>query len=170
MERIKFSKYFYLDELVDPETYFLEFDNGLSKLDERLPTLLDYLREDYGKPLTVNTWWTSYLANKDKNEVLNRILADKNVRKYSGFRSKMCLIGAVGSAHRKGKGVDIKGNPKELYELIKNNAAIYHNFGVMRLEDITITPTWLHLDLWNKNNTYGIEVVDLKKVVRILPV
>lgn len=170
MERIKVSKFFYLDELVDPQTYFFEFDNGLSKLDSRLFPLLDYLREQYNKPLTVNNWWKSYEKNKDKSEVLNRILADNSVRKYSGFRSRFCTIGAVNSAHRKGKGIDIKGNPKELYELIKNNATTYYNMGLRRLEDITITTTWLHLDTWNKNNVKGIEVVDLKRVVRILPI
>jgi hypothetical protein len=170
MERIKVSKFFYLDELVDPQTYFFEFDNGLSKLDSQLFPLLDYLREQYNKPLTVNNWWSAYEKNKDKSEVLNHVLVDNSVRKYSGFRSKFCTIGAVNSAHRKGKGIDIKGNPKELYELIKNNATTYYNMGLRRLEDITITTTWLHLDTWNKNNVKGIEVVDLKRVVRILPI
>ena len=170
MERKKVSKFFYLDELVDPQTYFFEFDNGLSKLDSQLFPLLDYLREQYNKPLIVNNWWSAYEKNKDKSEVLNRILADNSVRKYSGFRSRFCTIGAVNSAHRKGKGIDIKGNPKELYELIKNNATTYYNMGLRRLEDTTITTTWLHLDTFDKNKTKGIEVFDLKKVVRILPI
>ncbi|HRN42815.1 MAG TPA: hypothetical protein PK649_12190, partial [Vicingus sp.] len=69
-----------------------------------------------------------------------------------------------------GQRFDINGNPKELYELIKNNATTYYNMGLRRLEDTTITTTWLHLDTWNKNNVKGIEVVDLKRVVRILPI
>jgi hypothetical protein len=169
MERIKFNKYFYLDELVDPQTYLLEFDNGLSKLDKQLLRLLEVLREKYGKPLTVNNWWDEYEKHKDNSDVLNYLINSNSIRKYSGFRSILCPIGAKFSAHKQGKGIDIKGNPKELFKLIEDNSQLFYDLGLRRLEDTKITTTWLHLDTWAKNNVKGIEVVDLKRVVKILP-
>lgn len=169
MERIKFNKYFYLDELVDPQTYLLEFDNGLSKLDKQLVKLLEVLREKYGKPLTVNNWWSEYEKYKDNSDVLNYLINHKTIRKYSGFRSMLCPIGAKFSAHKQGKGIDIKGNPKDLFKLIEDNSQLFYDLGLRRLEDTKITTTWLHLDTWDKNKTKGIEVVDLKRVVKILP-
>ena len=47
-KRKKVSKNFYLDEFVDPHTYFTKVDNGLSEVDHRLFKLAQELRDDYG--------------------------------------------------------------------------------------------------------------------------
>lgn len=173
MERIKISKYFYADELIDPRTYFNEVNNGIDLIDYNLLQCLDLLREKAGKPLYINTWWATYERDKDKKEleqIINHIEKNNTLRKYSGFRGKFCKIGAKFSAHRKGKGADPKGvSPKILFNIIKENSKEFYNLGLRRLEDTSITPTWLHLDTWNKNSSNGIEVVDLKKVVETLP-
>lgn len=173
MERIKISKYFYADELIDPRTYFNEVNNGIDLLDYNLLKCLDLLREKSGKPLYINTWWSTYDKYKDKKEldkIITEIENSKTLRKYSGFRGKFCKIGAKFSAHRKGKGADPKGlSPKILFNIIKENSNEFYNLGLRRLEDTSITPTWLHLDTWDKNDVVGIEVVDMKKVVETLP-
>lgn len=165
MDRIKLNDFFYLDELVDHRTYFTAKDNGLSEIDPKLINLLFHLRKDYGKSMTINNWWDYYLSIDHEPNFVYLIENNDSVRKYSGLRGSKCTVGAKFSAHRKGNGADIKGNPKELFKLIRENSKKYYDLGLRRLEDVSITPTWIHLDTWDKNNVKAIQVVDLKKVV-----
>ena len=55
--------------------------------------------------------------------------------------------------------ITIKGKEHSCSEIVKEE---------IEWKDVRITPTWFHLDTWNKNSTKGIEVVDLKKVVEVI--
>ena len=87
IERIKVSKYFNLDELVDPHTYFKLVDRGFSKLDTNLFLIADLMREKLGKPLTINNWWSFYVRNKDKDIdwIIAEIEKSNSFRKWSGY-------------------------------------------------------------------------------------
>lgn len=165
LQRIKVGKYFFLDEFVDPFTYFNEKDNGFSKLDKRLFEIADLLREKYGSSISINNWWSFYLQNSDKPlDWIVMKIEESKLSKWSGYRSTRCKIGAKASAHRLGKAIDPKGNEKEFFEIVKNNLKEFHALGVRRLEDISITKGWLHIDTHLLNVVPGtVRVVDLKR-------
>jgi hypothetical protein len=170
MERISVSNNFFLDEFVDPYTFFNEVDNGLSLIDKKLIDCVQLLREKHGKPIRINNWWAYYIANKDKktiDEIISDIEKSKTISKWSGLRTERSKIGAPASAHRLGKGADPKGNSTELLKVVEDNAKEFYNKGLRRLEDIKLTPTWLHMDTMERNVLPNhINVVDLKSVVR----
>lgn len=169
LERIKVSDNFYLDEFVDPETYFKQADNGLSKIDNRLFKIAQLLREKYGKSININNWWAYYVSNIDKksiDEIISDILKSRTLSKWSGLRTDSCTIGAKLSAHKLGKGIDPKGNQVALMQVVRDNAKAFYDLGLRRLEDIKITKGWLHMDTNERNTIAGhINVVDLKSVV-----
>ena len=155
MERIKINKYFYLDEFIDPFTYFNEKDHGLSKIDKKLFDIADFIREKYGSALFINNWWFYYITAKNfvktYDKFIERIEADATVRKWSGIRTERCKIGSPISAHRLGKAIDLKGDEKKLDKIVKDNLKALHTLGLRRIEDISITKGWLHADTLAKN-------------------
>lgn len=155
MERIPVSKYFFLDELVDPFTYFNEPDSGLSKIDKKLFAIADFFREKYGSPLIVNNWYFVYLARTAHGEKLNDIITyitkEKTIRDWSGLRTEKCTEGSPTSAHRLGKAIDFKSDPKKMDKILKSNIKELHTLGLRRVEDISITPNWFHIDTLAKN-------------------
>ena len=171
-ERIKVSENFYLDEYVSPHDYFNEPDNGLSLVDPRLFNIMQSLRGHYGSGIRINHWWFMYEKYKlelSLPEITRRIERSKKCSKWSGVRTSRCKIGASRSAHKtihtgQGLAVDPKSDSKEFFRIIETNAKHYYALGVRRLEDISITPTWLHIDLLERNTQpNSIRVVDRKK-------
>ena len=163
MERIKVSNNFYLDEFIDPHTYINDLHHGLNLLDFRLIQIAQKVREFCGKPLFINTWWD--FQDKSISEIEN----DTSIRKWSGLRTSRCNIGAKNSAHKLGKAIDLKGNQKELFGLVKENAKEFHAIGVRRLEDPNITIGWLHVDTLERNTKpNSIRVVDLTKCTQTI--
>ena len=168
MERVNISENYFLDEIIDPHTYFNTKDNGRSLIDQGLINSLQLLRELYGKPLPINNWWGFYITNKDKKGIIQIIseIENSNISKWSGYRSPRCTIGAPASSHRLGKGGDPKGNEDELFEIVKKNAVAFYKVGLRRLESPKITNGWLHMDTNDRNCVKGyINVVDLKSIV-----
>lgn len=159
MKRIKVNSNFYLDEFIDPYTYFNEEDNGLSLVDERLFDVAQLLRYHYMAPVYINNWWPFYLENKDKHSIdwiILKIEASIEINKWSGIRTSRCNIGSKLSAHKiqadgKGMAIDPKGNELDFYKIVKELAEIFYSLGVRRLESIKYTPGWLHLDLLERN-------------------
>lgn len=172
MERIQVAPNFYLDEFVDPYTYFNCDDHGLSKLDKCLFDLAQLLRYLHGKPITINNWWSFYIEKKDKwplDHIINRIEQSKTLYKWSGLRTDRSPYGGPLSAHRVGKAIDPKGNEVELYNIVKKNAEAFYKLGLRRLEDFTITPGWLHKDTLERNTRpNSIRVVDKVRCTRTI--
>lgn len=174
MERIKVSKNFYLDEFIDIHSYFKTENNGYNSLDKRLINIAQLLREKYGKSVLINTWHKVFedLKNEISIDEIIKIVENNDyykgikVYKWSGTRTNRTLIGSKTSAHRLFKAIDPKGDEKELYEIVKNNAKTFHDLGVRRLENIEITKGWLHIDVLEKGvvkpNT--IKVIDKTSV------
>jgi len=164
MKRIAVSQNFYLDEFVDPYTYFNTEDHGLSLLDHRLFDIAQLLRWHYGKPIFINTWWKYYQDHKDRftlDYMIKKIENSTVLRKWSGLRTNRSNVGTRLSAHRFGKAIDPKGDEILFFNSIKENAKVFYDLGVRRLEDTRITKGWLHIDTQNRNTKKNsIRVVD----------
>ena len=169
MNRIQLTANFYLDEFVDPSTYFNEPDNGLSKIDIKVVNCVQLLREKLDKSVAVNNWWNYYKENVDKLtiEQIVKNIEKSTLSKWSGYRSPSCKIGAPASAHKLGKGADPKGNEKAMYDIVIANAKEFYDLGLRRIEDIKITKGWLHMDTNERNCIPNhINVVGLKTIVK----
>ena len=169
MNRIKVSQNSYLDEYVDPITYMTEEDHGLSKVDFRLFGLFQLLRSFKGSSIGINNWWGHWMEKKDTMtiEQFNDWCDNtRGVYIYSGFRPKWCPIGASKSKHKLGQAIDPKGDQEVLYKIVHDNALLFYQFGLRRLEDISITKGWLHMDVSESRHTDGkIRVIDRVKHV-----
>lgn len=186
MKRIQVADNFFLDEFVDPWTYFNTDDHGRSLLDERLFEIAQLLRDLYGKPIGINNWWHYYKWHeefKSCNEIIsdienNTILswggARHTVYKWSGLRTDRSGVGAPQSAHRplvdnQCKAIDPKGPGKTLFKIVEDNAKRFYDLGVRRLEHYSITPGWLHLDtLLRFTQPNSIRVVDRTSHVKTI--
>lgn len=172
MERIQVSENFYLDEFIDPHTYFNDTDNGRSRLDIRLIPIAQRLRTLYGEPIFINNWWETfkkYEETKTKKQIIAIIENDDNISKWSGIRTNRCPIGAAKSAHKVGKGMDPKGDEEKMYKIVEQNAKVFYAMGVRRLEDISITNGWLHIDTLERNTKpNSIRVVDRTKCTKTI--
>ena len=154
MERIQLSANLFLDELVDPLTYFTEDDNGLSKIDKKLIPIFQLLRDKYGKSIGVNGWWKHLPADMivfDPESFLNLMIKTK-VPVWSGYRSPSCKIGAAKSAHKQGKAQDPKGDEKAFFKIVCENAKEFYILGLRRIENVKYTKGWLHGDTLTTNH------------------
>lgn len=172
LQRIEVSDNFFLDEFIDPFTYLTSKDRGLSKMDFNVFNICQELRNDLNSPLSVNNWWSYFIENEcdtPYTEIIQNIERSNTINKWSGYRPTHCRIGSRYSAHRLGKAADPKGNSKILMNLIRDNPNKYYNIGLRRLEDIKLTPTWLHVDTLERNTKVdSIRVVDLTKATEII--
>ena len=166
MTRIKINKYFYLDEFVDPRTYFNCPNNGLDQIDNRLFDIALLLRESLGNPLRINNWWHLYAKYKNKKSLdwIINYIEKSDYSKWSGYRPPTCPIGAKHSSHKKGLAIDPKGDEAEMFKIVKKHAREFYNLGVRRIEDISITHGWLHLDMEKRNQIHNaIRIIDRVK-------
>jgi len=154
MKRIQLSANLFLDELVDPLTYFTEVDNGLSKIDKKLIPIFQLLRDKYGRSIGVNGWWKHLPVDMvvfDPEAFLNLMIKMK-IPVWSGYRSPSCKIGAAKSAHKQGKAKDPKGDEKEFFRIICENAKQFYDLGLRRIENVEYTRGWLHGDTLMTNH------------------
>ena len=176
-KRIQVAPNFYLDEFVDPHTYFYELDNGFSLVDDRLFDVAQLLRDYHGKGIRINSWWRLYeklKLEKTTSQIVIEIENNNSVSKWSGIRTARTSIGSSRSAHKtihtgEGLAIDPKSDSKAFFKIVKDNAEEFYNLGLRRLEDISITPTWLHMDLLERNTKPdSIRVVDRTKMTETI--
>ncbi len=70
------------------------------------------------------------------------------VNNWCGLRSPVCNVGAVKSAHRIGKALDLHCKDLPMLRKWLCNKAIIDGFG--RMENSASTPTWCHYDVLRK--------------------
>ena len=166
-QRIPVTSNFYLDELVDPYTYFSDYDHGRGRLDDDAVNCVQLMRDLYGKPITINNWWDAYVEMYMDSfhvlEIIERIENSDSMRKWSGFRTEHCPIGAKRSAHKFGKAFDIRGDQNDYFDIIEANTRKFYKTGLKRIENPKITNGWLHLDTIERNHKVGfIRVINLR--------
>ena len=126
------AKHFKIQELVDKETYERYGQKAWWFLDNRLIMLLDRLREDLQRPITVNNW----------------LWGGNN--QHRGLRPPKCNIGADYSQHRFGRAVDfdVKGmKADQVRSYIRNRINNYPE-----IKGIETGITWVHLDIRNSDD------------------
>lgn len=144
MKRLKVSDNFFLDEFVHPDAF----------IDARLVDIAQFIRNKLGVAITINNWFTG------------------GQFKESGLRDKNTTTGSKLSQHKIGMAIDVKiagFDGRKWHEFVKANAKELFELGARRIEDFTLATTWLHIDL-KEHNKKCIQVVDLTKVVREIPV
>jgi len=121
---MQLTKHIHSEELLPPEW------GNSAVIDERLPILLERIRELCGnKPMILNTWHRG------------------GSMKYRGYRPALCTVGAVKSMHKIGKAADfdIQGMPADdVRAVIRANADELMKLGLTRIE---IGINWVHVDL-----------------------
>lgn len=181
-KRLKVSENFYLDEFVDPHTYFNNEDHGMSLIDCRLFKMAQLIRDKHGKAVYINNWWKYYEFYKyecDIDQIIEDIESEKGLNKWSGIRTERCKEGTILSAHRTwkkglnkqpyGQAIDIKSNTISFYNIVIENIKDFYALGLRRLEDPDITGGWLHMDTLERYTIpNSIRVVGLKKVKEVI--
>lgn len=124
MTRVKISTHFYADEFLHPN------ETDISKIDNKLILVAEWLRNQLGKPVVINNYATG------------------GQYKESGLRDPNTSTGAKKSAHKIGKAIDIKVvgmTAKEVFDFCLANELQLYAMGVREIEDHAYTPTWVHL-------------------------
>lgn len=145
MARFKLNDYFYLDEFLDPTSHLHLI---------KLLNIVTYIRQNTGLPVIINNYATGGLLS------------------YRGFRPLTCNVGAINSQHRYFNAIDINiGNwsPNQMFEWAIRRASDLYLIGVRRIEDISITPTWLHLD-GKEHNQKAIQIINQTQILKTIPV
>lgn len=132
MNRVKITDNFYLDEFIDPATYAARGTSSIELLDMRIVMGIQYLREQSGRVITINNWATG------------------GQYKESGLRRFDTKTGAKWSQHKYGRAIDTKWQGwtiKQAFDFVVS----HQNYLIDRqlittIENISATPTWLHLD------------------------
>lgn len=126
MGTTKKCKWFELHELLPPEV--CRGEEGWKLIDDKLKETIDCLREEIIQaPLICNTWHMG------------------GSRKWSGYRTKDCPVGAARSQHKSGRAVDLlcyKYTAEQMRQMIldKQDMLPYP----IRMEDGV---NWLHVDV-----------------------
>jgi len=128
------SPYFDVREYVDRHTWKILGPYSAWMVDVKIVRIVDKVRELTGSPTTLNNW---SFAKSGK------------IYDSSGFRAIWDPEGGTLSQHRSGRAADVKvkgWTPKRVYELVLENSAIFWDLGLTTIEDLSMTPTWLHMD------------------------
>lgn len=133
--RIACTKSFYQDEFVYPGGDF-------QKVDPKLVIAAQWIRDQLGKPVTINNYATG------------------GQYKESGLRDINTKTGAKKSAHKEGKAIDIKVKgmtAKEVYDWCLLKQMELYALGIREIEDNACTPTWTHLS--TRGNWLAIKII-----------
>jgi hypothetical protein len=128
----KISKYFTIQEMVPKEIYLRFGRDSQWFIDPRLMTLLDFIREFIGVPMTVNNWNSGGTLSQ------------------RGYRIPDTPTGGRLSQHKFGRAADVSYKGKtvqEVYNLILANEKVFMDAGLTTLENIEFTKSWLHCDI-----------------------
>lgn len=125
------SKYFKIQELFHPEIIKnIKNTNILwRQLDDRVVEGISYIRDTLQIPIIVNNYHVG------------------GVLKNRGLRPENTTVGGKFGQHKKGRAIDFHSpnmSIPDLHEWCLNDVNLLQFF--TRIEDISFTPTWIHLD------------------------
>ena len=153
MNRIRVSPHFYLDEFINFYTYFSEADNGLRFIKQKTIDIAEFVRDYFGKGVTINNWWGWYLQTGG-HDYPNKPAGIYDMRGYRPKDDPYQMIygakvpGAKFSMHRSGDAIDFNVSgltTKEVYEAIQVEQKFF-DAGIRRMENIAFTAGWTHID------------------------
>jgi hypothetical protein len=130
--KMQVSKNFDIREFIPPEAFQLLGDKARWLIDPRLIAVVQGIRDLSDKPVTLNNWHTG------------------GKFKESGFRMPTTGTGAPLSQHRLGRAADLKVAgmaPAEVLALIEAKWDTLRALGLTTVEDVKLTPTWMHVDV-----------------------
>lgn len=139
---MKVSKNFWLSEFIDP--LFFEFPgiDPLWFIDKRIFLMAQFLRDRFGKPVTINNW------------------ASGGDYTLSGLRPFNTEIGAPLSSHKYGRAIDPKVHGVEAPEIQQDIIKNYHLYKHTGLTTIEVgTPTWTHMDCRQTNTDKLFQII-----------
>ena len=137
------ARFFTLQELVPPDLYRQHGDRCWLFLDPDILRGADWLREIFG-PITINTW------------------AWEGSYKESGLREFNTRTGAAMSMHKYGRALDLKpvrASVQEVHKHILDNEEEAYFNGIRRIENLELTPTWIHIDSANTDTVDMVTVI-----------
>jgi hypothetical protein len=141
---MKVSQNFILQEFIPPDIYAERGDKSIELLDNRIISLAQFFRDYFGS-ITINNWDSG------------------GQYKESGLRSFTTTIGAKYSQHRFGRGADLKftgTTPQKAYAEVLKNQKLFYDKGLRVMENISATPSWLHIDVRITSKINQIEIVN----------
>ena len=127
-------KHFTIKELVDKKTYEMFGERSLMFFQPNALKMIDGVREFLDVPLIINDWEFG------------------GQYQFSGYRAKWVEIGGTYSQHRLGCAFDLKPKGMTITEAYNKIIADKDNELVnliTTIENISFTPTWLHIDCRN---------------------
>ena len=135
------SKYFQPKELIQHSLFESISENALMRcIGHDTCNSLDMLREDYEGAVRL---CGALKTDKDIQIFINGFYEGR-MFECSGLRSVDCPVGAKFSRHKSGNTFDLKCNYRPiLLNLIMDN---YQKYGIERIENPQLTPTWLHVE------------------------
>ena len=131
-KKMKISTYFRIEEFIPKEIYTRFGDKSIIFIDKRIILLADFIRDRFGKSMTINNWHSAGAFN-------NR-----------GFRVPDCATGGTLSQHKFGRAIDFNISgvmPDEVAKDIMTNFDMYSKAGLTTIEDHTFTKGWTHCDI-----------------------
>lgn len=139
------SEHFELIEFIDPVTYSNFADNSIWFIDQRLINVAEAFRVIVNKPVIINDW---HIHGKYKE---------------SGLRTFNTTTGSKYSQHRYGRAADLKVKGmtgQQLFNVAKANWDMLKEFGLTTVENPQATPTWLHCDTRQWQDTTELHIVN----------
>ena len=131
MDRIKVTANFYLDELVPESILAARGEKALQLMDMRIIHAAQFIRDELGETVYINNWFQG--GNLDE----------------CGLRTFGTKTGAVYSQHKFGRALDLHSpaGVKAMLEVVKKyEKSLILDQLITTVEDISFTPTWLHID------------------------
>lgn len=128
---MRVSKNFILQEFVPEILYKYKGESCIWFLDQRLISLVQFFRDHFNRPITINDWHTGGKLHD------------------CGFRMPDSKTGAILSQHKFSRAADIHFDTDTDYDAIrqevKDNWPVFKAAGLTTIE--ADTPTWLHIDI-----------------------
>ncbi len=168
MTRIKVSDNFYLDEFIDPWTYYLYGSKSLRYIAPQTIAFTQRVREILEVPCTINNWsnhgklsakefllqprWKQNRSFKESGlRVFDKALYNKKL-KARGMKGDALIkkvVGGTTSQHKFGRASDIKQNAftsKDVHDIIEDYRRELMELGLTTLEHHEATRSWVHMD------------------------
>ncbi len=168
-QRIKISENFFLDEYVPKELHDKIIadttDGNYAKTlaiyqDERIPVLMQWIRNTVGISVAGNDWWDGGDLDERGVRMPNATTGAPNSKHKYKLESGVITRRSCAQDCQIGK-----QNGKKMFDWAWTNRVALHGLGVRCIEHYSITPGWLHMDMRPLMDKQSIIIVDKKDII-----